>query len=154
VEKTTTPPARYKEATLVKELENKGIGRPSTFTTIVETVLSSARGYCKIEDKCIVPTDLGLKLSKFLDDSFPELFSIGYTAEMEKDLDLISDGKLNWLDFLTNFHKKLEESAGKVSEAEKKCPECGKPMKIRKGPYGSFWGCTGYPNCKHIERTK
>lgn len=153
-EKTTTPPPRYKESTLVKELESKGIGRPSTFTSIVETVLSQSRGYCTIEDKCIVPTELGLKLSKFLDDSFPSLFSIGYTAEMEKDLDLISDGKLNWLEFLTTFYNNLEKAVGSVEATQKKCPECGKPMKLRKGPYGSFWGCTGYPDCKHIEKTK
>lgn len=153
-EKTTTPPSRYKESTLVKELENKGIGRPSTFTSIVETVTSATRGYCNIEEGYIVPTPLGLNLSKFLDDSFADLFSIGYTAEMEKDLDLIANGKLDWLEFLTTFYNNLEKSAGNVAEPQKTCPECGKPMKLRKGPYGSFWGCTGYPNCKHIEKIK
>ena len=151
-EKTTTPPVRYKESTLVKELENKGIGRPSTFASIVETILSTSRGYCTVEDGFIVPTPLGMNLSKFLDESIPDLFSIGYTAEMEKDLDLIANGKLDWLEFLTSFYNNLEKSAGNIGELTKICPECGKPMKIRKGPYGSFWGCTGYPNCKHLER--
>ena len=149
--KETTPPARYKEATLVKELESKGIGRPSTFTSIVETVLSKTRGYCELSDRYIVPTELGMRLSEFLDKSFPRLFDIGYTAEMEKDLDLISDGKLDWLEFMNRFYGNLEESASKVTP-QRTCPECGRPMKKRIGKYGPFWGCSGYPECRHIEK--
>ena len=156
IEKTTNPPARYKEATFIKELESKGIGRPSTFATIVETLLSTSRGYCKIEDKCIVPTELGIKLSDFLTDKFPNLFSISYTAEMEKDLDLVASGKNDSLTFLTDFYNMVEDSAGKVMPApavtDKVCPNCGKPLVQRTGKFGKFFGCSGYPKCTYIER--
>lgn len=157
VEKVTTPPSRYKEATFVKELENKGIGRPSTFASIVSTILDDSRGYAKVEDKVIVPTAKGIELSHFLDDNFTTMFSIGYTADMEKDLDLIAEGKMDGLEFLTNFYDMMEKYAEKIAPnkvelSDKVCPECGKPMAIRQGPYGKFYGCTGYPKCKHIER--
>lgn len=156
VKKTTTPPARYKESTFVKELESKGIGRPSTFATIVETILSDSRGYCTVEDKCIVPTELGIKLVEFLDANFPKFFSISYTAEMEEDLDKVATGKMEWLDFLTSFYNTLEESAGKVIKTpeptDEVCPECGKPLVLRMGKWGSFYGCSGYPKCKYIKK--
>ena len=109
------------------------------------------------EDKKIVPTALGMKLSEFLDKSFPNVISIKYTAELEKELDLIAQGKMDSVDFLSTFYQNLEESIAKVSPAdnqEKVCPECGKPMQIRKGRYGLFWGCTGYPECNKIESIK
>lgn len=155
LKKSTTPPARYKEATFVKDLEAKGIGRPSTFATIVETILSPTRGYCTVEDKCIVPTKLGMTLVKFLGENFHDLFEISYTADMEKDLDLIANGKLEKLVFLKSFYDNLEAAATKVSpedNAKRVCPQCGKPLKKRKGPYGFFWGCSGYPDCKYIEK--
>lgn len=159
IEQQTKPKPRFKEATFIKELESKGIGRPSTFATIVETLLSESRGYCKVEDKCMVPTDKGIKLSHFLDESFGDIININYTAEMEKDLDLIANNKLDMLDFLSSFHSKLEESASKAYpqitatvETDKVCPECGKPLVVRNGKFGQFLGCSGYPKCKHIEK--
>ena len=157
IEKATTPPARYKEATFIKELENKGIGRPSTFAMIVETILSQSRGYCEVQDKCITPTEKGMALSSFLDKAFPNIININYTSELEKDLDRIASGKLNELDFLTTFYNNLENSINKVEplEAEvsgKVCPKCGKPLTLRTGKYGPFFGCTGYPKCTHIEK--
>lgn len=159
VAKETTPPARFKEATFIKELESCGIGRPSTFATIVETILSASRGYCVVEDKCIKPTEKGMNLSGFLTESFGDLININYTAEMEKDLDLIANNKLNNIEFLTAFYNKLEDSANKVSSeksapeiSDKSCPECGKPLVVRTGKYGRFLGCSGYPKCKHIEK--
>lgn len=153
-EKSTTPPARYKESTFIKELEKQGIGRPSTFATIVETILSESRGYCELEDGYICPTALGMRLSEFLDKEFNDVISIQYTSEMEKDLDLIAEGKLNDVEFLTNFHNNLEKQADKVesSSSNKVCPQCGGTLVRRKGPYGYFLGCSNYPECKYLER--
>lgn len=156
VPKETQPKPRYKEATFLKELQQRGIGRPSTYASIVSTIKSEDRGYCKVENKCLVPTEKGIKLSHFLDDKFSDIINIDYTKEMEKSLDLIANGKLNYLDFLQDFYNKLEESSNKVTElsvkVDKKCPECGNPLVIRKGKYGKFLGCSNYPKCKHIEK--
>jgi len=159
VEKKTNPPARYKESTFIKELESKGIGRPSTFASTVETILSESRGYCVIKDKTLVPTEKGITLSKFLDESFPDIININYTSDLEKDLDLIASDKLDEVDFLKTFYEKLNQSINKVaphsssSEAtDKICPDCGKTLVYRTGKYGPFLGCSGYPNCKHIEK--
>lgn len=157
IEKETKPSPRYDESSFIKELDKQGIGRPSTYATILQVLLDDKRGYCKVEDKKIVPTALGMKLSEFLDKSFPNVISIKYTAELEKELDLIAQGKMDSVDFLSTFYQNLEESIAKVSPAdnqEKVCPECGKPMQIRKGRYGLFWGCTGYPECNKIESIK
>ena len=157
IEKETKPAPRYDESSFIKELDKQGIGRPSTYATILQVLLDEKRGYCKVEDKKIVPTALGIKLSHFLDDSFSKVINIKYTAELEKELDLIAQGKMDSIDFLSVFYKNLEESIAKVSPAdnqEKVCPECGKPMQIRKGRYGLFWGCTGYPKCNKIESIK
>lgn len=162
LEKHTTPPARYKESTFIKELETKGIGRPSTFASTVETLLSESRGYCAIKDKTMVPTDKGIALSNFLDKSFSDIININYTSELEKDLDLIASNKLNEIEFLTTFYNKLNESIKKVEPVEsvktetsdKTCPICGKALLYRTGKYGPFLGCSGYPKCKHIEKVK
>ena len=159
VEKETKPPARFDESGFIKELDKQGIGRPSTYATIVQVLLDEKRGYCKLEDKRIVPTELGMKLSRFLDTSFSNIISIKYTAELEKELDLIARGEMDSIDFLSTFYRNLENSIEKVdpsanSAGEKICPNCGKVMKIRKGQYGLFYGCTGYPDCKTIEAIK
>lgn len=157
LEKQTQPPARYNESSFIKELDKQGIGRPSTYATILQVLLDDKRGYCKIEDKKIIPTELGINLSHFLDKSFSDVISIKYTAELEKDLDNIANGKMDTVVFLSDFYKKLEESIEKVApgtSSDKKCPNCGKPMAIKKGRYGLFWGCTGYPDCKTIESIK
>lgn len=157
VEKQTTPPSRYKEATFIKELESRGIGRPSTFATIVETILSASRGYCKVEEKALVPTPLGIKLIDFLDDSFSDIINSHYTAELEKSLDLIAKGKIDSLSFLSSFYSTLDNQIIKIAppiaqSIDQQCPECGKPLVIRKGKYGEFIGCTGFPNCKYTSK--
>lgn len=152
IPKETTPPSRYKEASFVEELKKAGIGRPSTYPSIVETIKSESRGYCTVEDKCLTTTDLGKSNIEFLRKNFNDIVNVNYTKEMEDSLDLIAQGKLNYLDFLKSFFDNLENSVKKVTPSDKICPECGSPMKLRKGPYGSFWGCTNYPNCKHIEK--
>ena len=159
-EKSTNPPARYKEPTLLKKLESSGIGRPSTYSTIIETIISPSRGYCVVdEDGYFRPTELGMNLVSFLEASFPDLVDIKYTANMEKDLDKISEGKLKGNSFLKESYEKLEEAIKKVAPnttrevTDKKCPECGAPLVVRvNSKDGSkFLGCSKYPKCKHIE---
>ena len=154
----TKPKPRFKEATLLKELQDKGIGRPSTYANIVETVLSESRGYCTVDKKNIIPTEKGITLSHFLDKSFPDIINLEYTKEMEKSLDLIANGKLNYLDFLKDFYSNLEESAKKASpvsqKIDKKCPKCGGELVIRKGKFSPFLGCKNYPKCTYTESLK
>ena len=157
-EKHTNPPKRYKEASFIKELETTGIGRPSTFATIVSTLTDSVRGYCKEEDKCIVPTELGIQLSHYLDKTFPNLINVGYTGEMETSLDKIANGKMTENSFLKSFYDKMESSIPKSSSSkssehtDEKCPICGAPMVVRTGKYGKFLGCSRYPKCKGIKK--
>lgn len=159
VDKETKPKPRFTEATLLKELESSGIGRPSTYATIVSTLVDPSRGYCTVEDKSIVPTSMGMELSGFLDRNFGEIINVNYTREMEESLDLIANGKLGEVEFLTGFHKNLEDAVSRYQPAGKgskptgvKCPECGRDMVLRNGKYGEFLGCSGYPKCKHIEK--
>lgn len=161
-EKQTTPPSRFKEATFIKELETRGIGRPSTYKTINDTLLSETRGYCKVEDKCIVPTELGMKLSDFLEKSFSNVISVDYTSKLEKSLDLIANGKLDMLEFLKDFYTTLEESASKFSKSTTQkaqptnevCPLCGAPMVLRtnKSNGQQFYGCSKFPKCKGVKQ--
>lgn len=154
IEKETQPPARYTEATLIKTLDKLGIGRPSTYATIISTILDEKRGYCKIDNKKLVPTVLAQNLINFLDKNFGELVDSGYTAELEKSLDKISEGKLHRVPFLKTFYTNLNEDIKKISPdvEDKICPECGHKLIIRRGKYGPFLGCSNYPNCKHIEK--
>ena len=149
-EKKTQPPARYKEATFLSKLESSGIGRPSTYKTIVKTLLDETRGYCQVVDKFIVPTQKGLELCDFLTKNYSDLVSIDYTKEMEKDLDLIAQGKLKEIDFLKSFYDNMEQSIGDTGDV--KCPNCGSSMLLRSGKYGKFYGCSNYPNCKGIRK--
>ena len=157
IEKETTPPARYTEASFLKDLDKKGIGRPSTYATIINTLLDEKRGYVKVVDKKLVPTPLGIALVHFLKQNFPSVVDTSNRAKMEKTLDLIATGKKDYLEDLKDFYNDLEAEIKKVnpSEGEEKvCPNCGKPMAIRKGKYGLFYGCTGYPDCKTIQPFK
>lgn len=159
IPKQTTPPARYKEATLIKELQKREIGRPSTYVTIIETMLSPNRGYCIVEDKEIIPTDRGIQLAGFLDRSFSNVISLDYTKQLEESLDAIANKKLDKLDFLQDFHRNLEnsiaankETAGSTIQLDEKlCPNCGSTMVVRRSRYGKlFYGCSQYPNCRGI----
>ena len=157
--KQTQPPTRFKEGTLIKELQKCEIGRPSTYATIIETVLSPNRGYCVLEDKFLVPTERGMQLSGFLDRSFSEIISLDYTKTMEADLDKIASGKLSRLNFLQAFYSQLEhalaankETAGDTLQLDSKvCPNCQANMVIRRSRFGKlFYGCSRYPNCRGI----
>lgn len=153
----TVPPQRYTEASFLQALDKFQIGRPSTYATIINTLLDEKRGYVKIVDKKLVPTPLGIALVHFLKQNFPSVVDTSNRAKMEKTLDLIATGKKDYLEDLKDFYNDLEAEIKKVnpSEGEEKvCPNCGKPMAIRKGKYGLFYGCTGYPGCKTIEPFK
>ena len=162
VKKETRPPARYSEATLIKKLETSGVGRPSTYATIVETVLSATRGYAELQDKSIVPTERGMQLAAFLDRNFNNIINTDYTKKMEEGLDKIASGKETKLEFLTEFYNTLENTIKNNSEisasaqtTNEVCPLCGAPMVVRRSRFGSlFLGCSKYPKCRGIKNLK
>lgn len=155
-EKETQPPPRYTEAGLVKELERRGIGRPSTYATIINTIL--ARGYVTKEGRALKPTDTGEVVSKFLEDNFTKYISDDFTAEMEDKLDEIANGKREYKKTLEDFYGpfskdiKSKESIEKITtlgEADEsiKCPDCGSSMVIKLGRSGKFLSCSKFPEC-------
>ena len=152
----TRPKPRFSEASLVKELQNRGIGRPSTYVTIVETILNPTRGYAKLEEKYIVPTDRGMQLAEYCDRSFPTLINLNYTKDMEESLDKIAEGKVTLLDYMKNFYNNLQNVIGNTLETgiapelpEKICSECGNQMVVRRSKFGKlFYGCSAYPKCR------
>lgn len=154
----TKPPARYSEAKLIKEMEDLGIGRPSTYATTMETL--KTRGYVNVVEKRFIPTDIGFEITDKLQEYFSHLINVKYTANMEEDLDKIADGNIVWYETLKDFYDEFEPSvkhafdAMPKKEAEKTgedCPECGHPLVIRKGKYGSFTACSNFPECKYIK---
>ncbi|MBV8531778.1 MAG: type I DNA topoisomerase [Candidatus Eremiobacteraeota bacterium] len=153
----TEPPPRYTEAALVKALEDNGIGRPSTYSTIVETI--QARGYVTQEERRFVPTDIGAAVNDLLVEHFPKIVNLHFTARMEGDLDKIAEGHQDWVALLRRFYgpfeSELEEAEKKLPRLELRdeptdeiCPTCGRPMVIKNGRFGKFISCTGYPECK------
>jgi DNA topoisomerase-1 len=156
----TQPPPRYTEATLVKELEAKGIGRPSTYASILSTIQD--REYAeKLEGK-FRPTELGGIVTDLLIDRFPELMDVGFTAKMENKLDKIEEGKSKWSkvikDFYTPFDKELNEALENLGRVKPKdiptdqtCDKCSKPMVIKWGRHGRFMACSGFPDCKNTK---
>lgn len=154
--KFTQPPARYSEATLVKELEEKGIGRPSTYAGIISTLLD--RDYARLEDKHFVPTDLGSVVSALLSEHFSSVMDVGFTAQMESALDKVAEGERDWVSlldaFAAEFNPALLEAAKSMRTvkgglpAGLDCPECGKPMLIKFGKAGPFLACGAYPECR------
>ncbi len=154
----TKPPARYNEASLVSTMEKLGIGRPSTYATIMSNIKD--RGYVNMVDKRFVPTEIGIEVSDKLQECFNEIINVEYTANMENDLDKIAEGKLVWYKTLEEFYKKFEPSLKEAfDKLEKKepektgedCPNCGSPLVIRKSRYGTFVACSNYPECKYIK---
>src|SRR5579863_1060975 len=152
----TEPPPRFNEATLVKELEADGVGRPSTYASILSTI--QEREYVKKEGGKFIPTELGMVVTDLLLESFQNLFDVTYTARMEQDLDEIEDGKLDWRaamsEFYERFEKDLEHAERHMTDIKRMekptdliCDKCGKPMVIKWGRHGSFIACTGYPEC-------
>ena len=155
----TKPPARYTEAKLIKELEELGIGRPSTYATIIDTI--KQRNYVELVEKKFKPTEIGIETTDKLQEFFSDLINVEYTRNMEEELDEVADGKLIWNNVLEEFYKLFEPRVKNAfDEMEKKapvetgenCPECGNPLVIRKGRYGEFIACSNYPECKYIKK--
>jgi DNA topoisomerase-1 len=154
----TEPPPRYNEATLVKRLEADGVGRPSTYASIISTI--QEREYVKKDGGRFTPTELGMVVTDLLLESFDDIFDVTYTARMEEELDEIEEGKIDWRvamqEFYERFDKDLkhaEEHMTNIKRMEKPtdeiCPKCGKPLVIKWGKHGSFIACTGYPDCTY-----
>ncbi|MFZ0574860.1 MAG: type I DNA topoisomerase [Candidatus Cybelea sp.] len=153
----TEPPPRYTEAALVKALEENGIGRPSTYSTIVETI--QARGYVTQQERRFMPTEIGTAVNDLLVEHFPKILNLAFTAQMEGDLDKVAVGHENWITLLRSFYgpfaSELEEAEKRLPRLELRdeptdeiCPKCGRPMVIKTGRFGRFISCTGYPECK------
>lgn len=157
----TKPPPPYNEASLVRELESLGIGRPSTYSLIISTILE--RKYVEQKDRQIHPTDLGRQVYKLLVEHFPDIFNVKFTAEMEDELDTIASGKQSYKKVMDDFYHPFTESLDKVSrktteikksmqeETGEICEECGRPMIIKWGRNGRFMACSGYPDCKNTK---
>lgn len=155
----TKPAPRYTEASLIKEMESLGIGRPSTYATIMKTILD--RGYVKLEDKKFFPTDIGFETTDKLQEFFSNIVNVEYTANMETELDEIADHKINNVEVLQKFYDEFSPLVDKAfKEMEKKepvktgevCPECGSDLVVRKGKYGEFVACSNYPTCKYVKK--
>jgi len=152
----TQPPPRYTEATLIKALEQKGIGRPSTYAPILSTI--QGRDYVHKTDGKFYPEELGIIVANLLSKHFPKIVDIGFTAQMEEQLDEIAQGKRNWIHVLRDFYPPFEDTLRRAAISIDKvnmtrttnetCPNCGRPMVIKVGRFGKFLACSGYPECK------
>lgn len=156
----TQPPPRYTEARLVKTLEELGIGRPSTYAPTLETI--QKRGYVAIEDKKFFPTELGELVIEQMEEFFPEILNVEFTANMEDDLDHVEEGEGNWVqvlsDFYESFEKRLEVAEEEMKEIEIKdevsdviCDKCGSPMVYKLGRFGKFLACSAFPDCRNTK---
>ncbi len=154
----TQPPPRYTEANLIKELEEQGIGRPSTYVPIISTIQD--RGYVDQEQRRFVPTWLGETVNEVMNKHFPDIVDTGFTAEMERKLDDVEEGRQSWTEFLRSFYGDFKISMDKaeaemnrvqkpVEEIDEICPECGRNLVIRTGRFGRFISCSGFPECRY-----
>ncbi len=159
----TQPPARYTEASLIKTLEEYGIGRPSTYAATITTLTS--REYVKREAKTLVPTELGEVITKLLKERFPNIVNVKFTAEMEEELDSVENGDVKWDELLAEFYSDFEQTLKdaksemegvklklKEDETDIVCEKCGRKMVVKVGRYGKFIACPGYPDCKNIKK--
>lgn len=161
-EKQTQPPARYNEGSLIKKMEELGIGRPSTYAQIIETLKS--RVYINVEKRQFIPTDLAFDLVSSFDEYFVKLMDPAYTSKMETELDEIAHADIDKVEFLAKFYSEFMETLA-VAETkmpskkfaqilDEPCPKCEKPLILRKSVYGFFKGCTGFPKCRYIEKAE
>ncbi|QUH26269.1 type I DNA topoisomerase [Serpentinicella alkaliphila] len=155
----TQPPARYTEASLVRTMEELGIGRPSTYSPTISTILS--RGYVEKDGKSLRPTELGIIVTEILDEFFPEVIDVNFTADFEKYLDSVEDGQGNWKSLIKHFYKDFEVMLQKaeenmevidlVEESDEDCNKCNAKMLIKHGRYGKFLACSNYPECTNTK---
>jgi DNA topoisomerase-1 len=156
----TQPPPRFTEATLVRTLEEYGIGRPSTYAPILSTLQD--RGYVLRENKRLTPTDTGVLVNEMISENFPNIVDTGFTARMEEDLDRIAAGEQPWVNTIREFYTpfavqvsdadtRIPARSNELEPVGRECPECGKPLVIRYGRYGKFIACSGFPDCRHTE---
>ncbi|NPA27299.1 MAG: type I DNA topoisomerase [Chloroflexi bacterium] len=156
----TQPPPRYTEASLIRALEEKGIGRPSTYAPIMTTL--QQRGYVRKEGKRLVPTEIGMLVNDLLVKHFPDIMDVNFTARMEEDLDRIAAGRRDWVEVLREFYEPFSEEVERAQkaipvvkrEAEpigRNCPKCGAPLVLRWGRFGKFISCSNYPQCRYTE---
>jgi len=156
----TQPPARYTEATLVKTLEENGIGRPSTYASILSTI--QARGYVNRESKRLYPTETGIIVNDLLVKGFSSIVDVKFTSFLEEELDKVAEGEKNWRKVVGEFYSEFEPALNQAivelpktkPEPEKvgrPCPECGRDLIIRQGRFGKFISCSGFPGCKYTE---
>lgn len=159
-QKFTKPPTRLTEATLVKTMEEKGIGRPATYAPTILVLLN--RVYLQKEGKYLIPTDLGFTVTEFLEEYFPDVMNVSFTAEMEDNLDKIEEGSMQWQEVVKNFYGSFEKEVIYAVKGSKKvsvplevsdviCEKCGANMVVREGKTGKFLACPNFPNCKNIK---
>ena len=155
----TKPKSRYSEAKLIKELEELGIGRPSTYATIMSNIKD--RGYVEVVDKKFVPTEIGMEVTDKLQEFFSNIINVKYTANMEQDLDEIALGNINNINVLSDFYQVFEDTLHEAFtkmertapvETGEACPECKSPLVVRKGRFGEFVACSNYPDCKYVKK--
>src|SRR5699024_9738608 len=156
----TQPPPRYTEATLVGTMEKQGLGRPSTYAPTLDTI--QRRGYVSLDNRRFVPTELGEIVTELIVEYFPEITNVDFTAQMEENLDLIEEGKVEWIniidDFYKGFHVQLEKAEEEMKTIEIKdepagidCEKCGHPMVYKMGRYGKFIACSNFPDCRNTK---
>ena len=156
----TEPPPRFTEASLVKELEEKGIGRPSTYASIMSVIQD--KGYVRKQEGRFYPSELGRLVNGLLVSSFPFILDVGFTAQMEQELDEVEEGRRGWVETLNDFYTPFKDALSKARvkmrdvkrqqvETDIKCEKCGKPMVIKWGRHGEFLACLGYPDCRNTK---
>ena len=149
-QKFTKPPVRFTEASLIKNMEDKGIGRPSTYATIMAKLTDKKREYVKKEKKYLVPNPISYNLIDFLIKYFAEIMDVSFTARMENQLDDIGNGGKDWHKLIADFYRPFEKKLMNSKLTDRLCEKCGAPMMINSGKYGNYYACSNYPTCKNI----
>lgn len=156
----TQPPARYSEANLIKALEENGVGRPSTYAPTLDTI--QRRYYVKLEARRFVPTELGEIVNDIIQEYFPDVVNVGFTASLEEQLDATEEGKENWVKVVDSFYKPFSKEVATAEESMEKiqikdelagfnCDICGAPMVVKMGRYGKFFACSRFPDCRNTK---
>ena len=153
-QKFTKPPVRYTEASLIKNMEDKGIGRPSTYATIMAKLTDKKREYVRKEKKYLVPNDVSYGLIDFLVKYFPDIMNVGFTAKMEDELDAVGESGKDWHKLIADFYAPFQKQLANSRMTDVICEKCGAPMIIKSGRYGNYYACSNYPDCKNIKSVK